>query len=337
MNPCLDREASLPQMDRFVCTAPSKHGLVRDTFTKMGTDTMHDTNEPSLWLDHFHWPGQDDHKYRRGHVLVWGGPRMVGAARLAARAAARAGAGLVTLMVPASVWPVYAAHLMSAMAQPLPDESPDELLRSWHLALSQAHWQVLILGPGARAGLPGDARALMRELVLAALLHEGEQTLVLDADALTAFEGSEGVLTAAIQRSSHPVVMTPHEGEFARLFRACPVVADGSTHRKVEQTQWAAQVSGATVVHKGARTVVAHPAGRVVVNAHAPAWLATAGAGDVLTGFVAALCAQGMPLMEATAMAVWLHGDCALALGPGLLSEDLPEQVPHRMRALKPV
>ncbi len=298
---------------------------------------MHDINAPALWLDHFHWPDQGDHKYRRGHVLVWGGPRMVGAARLAARAAARAGAGLVTLMVPASIWPVYAAHLMSSMAHPVPDGSPDELLRGWRMALDQARWQVLVMGPGASAGLPGDARALMRDMVLTTLSHEGDQTLVLDADALTAFEGCDPLLTGAIHRSTHPVVMTPHEGEFARLFKACPSEGGDPLKDKVAQTQWAARHSGATVVHKGPQTVVANPAGQTVVNTHAPAWLATAGAGDVLTGFVAALCAQGMPMMEATAMAVWLHGDCALALGPGLLSEDLPEQVPHCMRALKPV
>lgn len=295
---------------------------------------MPDTNTPDLWIDHFQWPGVDAHKYRRGHVLVWGGARMVGAARLSARAAARTGAGLVTLVVPASVWPVYAAHLMSAMAHAVDDGAPDAatLLRSWRQTLDQKRWDVLVLGPGASTGLPGDVRAVMREMVLAALGHTGTQPLVLDADALMAFEGLAGALFDAVQRSEHPVVMTPHEGEFDRLLK-------GRTDKPLSKaacTMTAAQLSGAYVVHKGPQTVIASPDGRTVVNTHAPAWLATAGAGDVLAGMVAAFLAQGLPVMEAACMAVWLHGDCAYALGPGLLAEDLAEQVSIQLRRLKP-
>lgn len=293
---------------------------------------MPETNAPDLWIDHFQWPGTDDHKYRRGHVLVWGGARMVGAAQLSARAAARTGAGMVTLVVPASVWPVYAAHLMSAMAHEVDDSSADALLRAWRQTLEHKRWDALVLGPGASTGLPGDARAVMREMVLVALGHAGTQPLVLDADALMAFEGLASLLADAVHRSQHPVVLTPHEGEFARLFKS----GQGEALSKAERTLAAARFSGACVVHKGAQTLVASPDGRAVVNTHAPAWLATAGAGDVLAGMVAALLAQGLPVMEAACMATWLHGDCAMALGPGLLAEDLPEQVPARLRLLKP-
>lgn len=299
---------------------------------------MPNINTPDLWISQFHWPGADDHKYRRGHVLVWGGPRMVGAARLSARAAARTGAGLVTLVVPASVWAVYAAHLMSGMAHDIDDSNADALLRAWQQTLAHKRWDVLVLGPGASVGLPGEARAVMRDMVLAALGHAGTQPLVLDADALMAFEGMASQLVDAVKRSQHPVVMTPHEGEFDRLFKgrmghAGEVATDAS---KAQRTLAAAQLSGACVVHKGAQTVVASPDGRTVLNTHAPAWLATAGAGDVLAGMVAALLAQGLPAMEAACMATWLHGDCAGALGPGLLAEDLPEQVPAQLRRLKP-
>jgi NAD(P)H-hydrate epimerase len=148
-----------------------------------------------------------------------------------------------------------------------------------------------------------------------------------------AFETCAGGLMQAVQRSTHPVVMTPHEGEFGRLFRTdgSSVSADKASH-----TRLAAQQSGAIVVHKGAQTLLAAPDGRVVVCAHAPPWLATAGTGDVLAGFIAAFSAQGMPAMEAACMAVWLHGACAMAIGPGLLSEDLPEQAPKSLQALKP-
>ncbi len=293
-------------------------------------------NEPALWLNSFHWPTAGQHKHDRGHVLVWGGYRMVGAARLAARAAAKSGAGLVTLLVPELVWPVYAAHLMSAMAQPLADETPVAMLRAWADALAQARWRALVLGPGGAAGLPHDATATMRELVVLALQSPGDGLMVLDADALTAFETCPAVLMQAIQTSTHPVVMTPHEGEFNRLFQPDQVGDPSALAMKIERTTKAAQLSGAIVVHKGAQTVLASPDGRVVVNDHAPPWLATAGSGDVLTGFIAACSAQGMPTMEAACMATWLHGECAFVCGPGLISEDLPEQVAKSLKALKP-
>lgn len=293
-------------------------------------------NEPALWLNNFHWPTAGEHKHDRGHVLVWGGYRMVGAARLAARAAAKAGAGLVTLLVPESVWPVYAAHLMSAMAQPLTDETPAALQRAWADALAHTKWRALVLGPGGATGLPGDKMATMRELVLLALQSPGDAVLVLDADALTAFETGGDALMHAIQTSTHPVVMTPHEGEFKRLFQPAEAGDQSDLAMKIERTTKSAQHSGAIVVHKGAQTVLASPDGRIVVNDHAPPWLATAGSGDVLTGFIAAMIAQGMPTMEAACMATWLHGDCAFARGPGLISEDLPEQVAQSLKALKP-
>ena len=284
-------------------------------------------NSPALWLARWSAPSGVTHKYQRGHVIVLGGARMVGAARLAARAAGRIGAGMTTLAVPESVWPVYAAGVMSTMAHPLPDHSVAHFLKGWTDLLAPSRWAAAVLGPGALTGLPEPAGPTLRSLVLAALKAPGGRPLVLDADALTAFETSPEVLFEAIVQSASPVVLTPHEGEFQRLFGA-------GDQGKLERTRDAARRSGAVVLHKGADTVVAAPDGRVAVNTGAPAWLATAGAGDVLAGLIGGLLAQGLPAWKAACAAAWVHGACAQGFGPGLLAEDLPEQVPVVLRGL---
>lgn len=284
-------------------------------------------NSPALWRGLWSAPAATTHKYRRGHVVVLGGARMVGAARLAARAAGRIGAGMTTLAVPSSSWVVYASQVMSTMAQPLSDDSAQALLADWTDLLTPPRWAAVVLGPGALAGLPAPADATLRSLVLVALQAPGSRPLVLDADALMAFEGHPEALFEATVQAARPVVLTPHEGEFARLF------GDGGGD-KLERTRDAARRSCAVVLHKGADTVIAAPDGRVSINTGAPAWLATAGAGDVLSGMIGGLLAQGLPAWEAACAAAWVHGVCAQAFGPGLLAEDLPEQVPAVLSAL---
>lgn len=280
-------------------------------------------NAPSLWRAQ--WPAlaSGGHKYQRGHAVVFGGARMVGAARLAARASARVGAGLVTLAVPESVWPVYAAQTLSAMVHPLADADMGALTRAWAMQLDAWRWHVLLLGPGAALGLQGNAQAVLRQLVSSALSQAKRRPVVLDADALTAFEQHPATLFEAIVQSGSPVVLTPHAGEFDRLFGP----ADAGVS-KLDRTREAAKRCGAVVLFKGADTVIAAPDGRAVVNMNAPPWLATAGSGDVLAGLIAGLLAQGMPAMEAACAGAWVHGACAHAFGPGLLAEDLPEMLP---------
>jgi len=267
-------------------------------------------NAPGLWLPAFPQPTPAGHKYDRGHVLVVSGPLAhTGAARMGARGALRIGAGLVTIASPPDALAVNAAHLTAIMLAPF--EGASGLA---HI-LSDKRKNAVLLGPAL------GVSAATRELVAAAL-GSGAAT-VLDADALTSFEGDAAALGRAIAAMpSRPVVLTPHEGEFRRLF---PAIAQGS---KLERARAAAAGSGAVVVLKGADTVIAAPDGRAAINDSSPPWLATAGAGDVLGGFVAGLLAQEMPAFAAACAAVWLHGAAAAEFGPGLIAEDLPERLP---------
>lgn len=265
-------------------------------------------NAPPLWNHSFPWPENETHKYRRGHVLVSGGARMTGAARLVAMAAARVGAGLVTVAVPPEAWSVYAAALTSIMV-----ECVEEGVLA--PALEDKRRNVIVLGPGA--GVTQQTR--LNVLAAAA----AGRALVLDADALTVFADNPKQLFSALRG---PCVLTPHDGEFARLFQ---VEGDRLSRARV-----AAKRSGTVVILKGADTVVAEPGGRAVINSSAPPWLATAGAGDVLSGMVGGLLAQGMPVFESACAAVWLHGEAAALAGPGMISEDLPSLLPQVLRQL---
>lgn len=268
-------------------------------------------NSPPLWAQSFPLPRVDGHKYTRGHaVVVSGGPSSTGAARLAARGALRAGAGLVTIATPREALAVNAAASLAVMVRPV--DGADELARF----LDDARRNVVLLGPGGGVGQP------MRELVMAAL--KGERAVVLDADALTSFAEEPQTLCAAIRGRVKATVMTPHEGEFGRLFKA---LADEAPS-KLERARRAAEISGAVVLLKGPDTVVAAPDGRAAIADNAPPWLATAGSGDVLAGIVAGCLAQGMPGFEGVAAAAWLHGEAGIAAGPGLIAEDLPEAMP---------
>lgn len=255
-------------------------------------------NTPALWRRTvFGASTATDHKYHRGHVVVVGGARMTGAARLAALAARRAGAGLVTLAVPTNAWSIYAAAEPGNLVEATDD------LRS---ALEDPRRSAVVIGPGL------GASAATRTDVQAAL-QGGTRSVVLDADALSSFEDTPQALFDAVQG---PVVMTPHEGEFKRLF---DLKGD-----KLTRARAAAKLSGAVIVLKGADTVIAAPDGRAAINASAPPWLATAGSGDVLAGIIGAFLGQRCAPFEAAAAGVWCHGQAAQYVGPGLIAEDLP-------------
>jgi hydroxyethylthiazole kinase-like uncharacterized protein yjeF len=295
-------------------------------------DVLHDIkpqvwdDQPGVWRNV--WPLVDEagHKYHRGHALIWGGAEMTGAARLAARAAARIGAGLVTVCTPRSAWPVYASALECIMVHPLDGITATGWQSGLKTMLDDDRLSAMLIGPGA---LGGSSAAGIRGLVLT-MLASG-RPVVLDADALSAFHEDPSLLFAAIAGHSRPVVLTPHGGEFARLFATPAVSGAGS---KLEQTRAAARLSGAVVLFKGADTVIAAPDGRAAINGHAPATLATAGAGDVLAGMIAGLLAQGMPAWQASCAAAWLHGDAAQDFGVGLIADDLPGLIPGALRRL---
>ncbi len=277
-------------------------------------------NIPELWAKRFPLPRIDGHKYDRGHAVVGsGGISSTGAARLAARGALRAGAGLVTIASPRAALAINAATSLAVMVRPV--DGAAELADF----LSDSRRNAVVLGPGGGVG-PG-----MQEMVLAALA--GKRAVVLDADALTSFSEHPRELLQAIRtRPEGATVLTPHAGEFSRLFHALPGVSQAGS--KLAQARQAAATAGAVVLLKGPDTVVAAPDGRAAIAENAPPWLATAGSGDVLAGLVAGLLAQGMPGFEAAAAAVWLHGEAGAEAGPGLISEDLPETLPGIYRRL---
>jgi len=292
-------------------------------------------NAPALWRATFPQLVDEAHKYTRGHAVVVSGPAdSTGAARLGARGALRMGAGLVTLVGTPAATAINATHLTAIMVKALgSDAELDEFL-------SDLRRNAILLGPGAGVGA-ATATAVMTALGSAA-------AVVLDADALTSFALHEAPIQAtglgfvvrsaepgptaerlfeSIKAKEAPVVLTPHEGEFKRLLGPL-------TGSKLARARAAAVSSGAVVVLKGPDTVIAHPDGRAAINENAPPWLATAGSGDVLAGFVTGLLAQKVPAFEAACAAVWLHGECANAFGRGLIAEDLPEMLPHVLQCL---
>jgi hydroxyethylthiazole kinase-like uncharacterized protein yjeF len=277
-------------------------------------------NGPGLWGGSFPVPRVDGHKYSRGHaVVVSGGLSSTGAARLAARAALRAGAGLVTIASPREALAVNAASSLAVMVRPV--DGVAELAEF----LADKRKNAVILGPGGGLGEPMKGRI---STTLAS-----DAAVVLDADALTSFAGAAAGLFAGVsKRANRNVVLTPHEGEFARLFKE--IEADPHVSGKLEKARAAARLSGAIVVLKGPDTVVAHPDGRASIADNAPAYLATAGSGDVLAGLIAGLLAQGMGAFDAASAAVWLHGEAATEFGPGLIAEDLSEALPAVYRRL---
>ena len=271
-------------------------------------------NSPALWGEKFPVPAVQGHKYSRGHaVVVSGGRAQTGAGRLAASAALRSGAGLVTLATPHDALEINAAANLAVMVRPIDTAAEFEAM------LADRRFNAVAIGPGAGVGQH------VREMALTALA--GPRSVVLDADALMSFAEHAELLFATLKKNRN-AVLTPHAGEFHRLFdkslENLPVVAASNLSiSKLSATTAAASIGGAVVVHKGADTVIAAPDGRIAINANAPPWLATAGSGDVLAGLITGLAAQGMPAFEAATAAVWIHGEAAADAGPGMISEDL--------------
>lgn len=267
-------------------------------------------NAPALWLGAFPWPPADAHKHARGRLCVVSGEAWsTGAARLAARGGLRIGAGVVTVLSPADAAPVHAAHLEAVMLRVFETEA--------ELEQACAEVDAAVIGPAAGV----NETTLLNVLALA----RTGAALVLDADAITVFRDDPEELFSVLDRDD---VLTPHEGEFERVFPG--LLAAG----RVEAARRAAARADAVVLLKGHATVVAHPDGRAAVNANGSPWLATAGSGDVLAGFAGGLMAQGMDSFLAACAAVWIHAEAAALHGPGLISEDLPGLAPQVLREL---
>lgn len=271
---------------------------------------MNPINDPMTWQSLLPWPGAEAHKHARGRLgVVSGGALSTGAARLAARAGLRVGAGLVKVFCPPDAAPVLAPALEAVMLASF--ATANELAE-----LAQA-MDAVVIGPAA--GLT-DATAAN----VAALARTGA-ALVVDADALTLFRDRPGDLFACLDGDD---VLTPHEGEFERLFPG--LLAKGRETAAIE----AAERAGCVLVLKGSATVLAAPDGRCVVNGNGSPWLATAGSGDVLAGMIGGLRAQRMDSFAAACAAVWMHADAAHRFGPGLIAEDLPDLIPAVLASL---
>jgi NAD(P)H-hydrate epimerase len=271
-------------------------------------------NTPAFWASKFPWPKPEGHKYGRGHCVVVSGPaHATGAARLAARGALRVGAGLVSVASPPDAMIVNAAALTAIMVKPF--EGAGGLAE----LLSDARLNAVVVGPGCGVG---QATRGLATTVLAS-----KAAAVIDADALTSFKDDPGALFAQLRE---PAVLTPHEGEFERIFPGLLAKAQG----RIEAVRTASATARCTVLLKGPDTVIAAPDGRVFVNTNAPPTLATAGSGDVLAGFIGGMLAQGVDSFDAAAIGVWLHGEATNRFGIGLIAEDIPETLPVVLQSL---
>jgi hydroxyethylthiazole kinase-like uncharacterized protein yjeF len=256
------------------------------------------------WHAKLPWPGVDAHKHARGRLgVVSGKATQTGAARLAARAGLRIGAGVVRILCPPDAAAVIAPAVEAIMLTPF---ASDEALK----AAAQG-MDAVVVGPAA--GVNDATSANVRALA------ETGAALIVDADGLTVFEAWPGELFGLLDRDD---VLTPHEGEFKRLFPG--LLAKGRETAARE----AAKRAGAVVVLKGPQTIIAAPDGRLALNHNGVPWLATAGSGDVLAGMIGGLVAQRMDSFDAARAAVWMHAEAARAFGPGLIAEDLPERLP---------
>ncbi|UXN04304.1 NAD(P)H-hydrate dehydratase [Bartonella sp. HY406] len=277
-------------------------------------------NIPFIWKDKLPIPDHNSHKYSRGHCAVFSGPSTsTGAGRLAAHASARAGAGAVTLLSQSSALLVNAVQLTSVMLHIY--DRIEDIIEFMHDRKVKA----AVLGPGF-----GD-RMRARDIALELIITQSLDALVLDADGITAFTEISQRLFSSIERSTTKVILTPHEGEFKKLF---PEIARNKFLSRLEKAQMAAEQSKAVILYKGADSVIAAPDGRAAINTNAPAYLATAGSGDVLAGLCGGFVAQGMPAFEAACAATYLHSEAASIFGPGLIAEDLIDTLPQALRWL---
>lgn len=294
-------------------------GITDDVVAQIGSTVF--INAPEVWGEAFPHHSADTHKYARGHVVALGGKVMTGAARLMARAARRAGAGLVSIATPQETFAIYATSVDPGTLTP-----PFRGVKGYKKLLQDPRKTTCVLGPGAGLGKSTRAMAL-------AAIKMGKRC-VLDADALSVFEADPKALFKAVKAQSkanggvESVVLTPHGGEFPRLFPDLAKRYVRGKDNKFVLTRIAAKRAGCVVLFKGPDTVVAAPDGRVAVTTNAPHWLATAGSGDVLSGIIGALLGQGMPAFEAANAAAWLHGEAANAFGPGLIAEDIIDELP---------
>ncbi|MER8431304.1 NAD(P)H-hydrate dehydratase [Mesorhizobium caraganae] len=278
-------------------------------------------NTPELWLRwYFPRTAVDAHKYKRGHVAVFsGGPSSTGAARLSALAAARIGAGAVTVLSPGNSMQVNAGHLTSIMLRKA------DTIADIDEFVSERQPSAYVLGPGF--GFGDKARDFTLRLLAQEPVYDMQRRIdlggiVLDADGITAFRDDPAALFEAAGRvGAPPLIITPHEGEFGRLF---PDIVGDKKSSKLTKARAAAKLANAVVIYKGTDTVIAAPDGRAAINANGAPWLATAGSGDVLAGIVAGLLAQGMASYQAACAAVWIHAEAGRRFGPGLIAEDLP-------------
>ncbi len=266
-------------------------------------------NSPQLWKSALPQIDEGDNKYSRGHAVIFGGFPLTGASRMAAKAAARMGAGLTTIAVSDNALPIYAAALESVMVKSVSATHDREQL------ISDERVTAYLIGPGA--GVNTETRQLVLQLLAT------RRPLVIDADAISVFQHEPKTLFDAIQG---PCVLTPHEGEFSRIFE----ISGSREHR----ANTAAEMAHATVVLKGAKTLIAAPNNPLIINENAPRTLATAGTGDVLAGMILGLIAQKMNPRLASAAAVWMHGMAATSFGMGLIAEDLPDLIPSVWKAL---
>jgi len=265
-------------------------------------------NGPGLWRHELRAPGTDSHKYTRGHALIVGGAQMTGAARLAARAARRVGAGLVTVAAPASAVPIHRAGDPGQLVIELDDKTAIDIL------MDEKKRSAVLVGPGN-----GVSMTTQRHTIEAL---RSKAPCVIDADALSAFQDSPKDLFSWVRGAC---VLTPHDGEFARLFE--------TGGDRLIRTRRAAETSGAVVLLKGAATIIAAPDGRAAINTATP-WLATAGTGDVLAGLIVGLLAQGVAPFEAACLGAWLHSEAGAQVGPGLIAEDISEELPGILASL---
>lgn len=272
----------------------------------------HKKNNPDLWRSDLPKPKPESNKYNRGHLIVLGGTEMTGAARLAAEAAMQVGCGVCTIVSAKETRDIYLSgppHIMFESYKTLRDFSGH---------LTDPRRNACVLGPGAGRDNAEELRHCIEHVLRL------NKLTVIDADAMNVFQDRYPELACELHGNC---VLTPHEGEFARLF---PFL-DGTREERVQK---AARLTGAVILLKGHETIICNPDGDIIINDHATPWLATAGAGDVLAGMIGGFLAEGMPVLKACAAATWVHGEAALQFGPGLTAPNIICGIPKVLKEL---